>query len=338
MITAGQLQAPDANRLYIVYVEPGVVVQYGGSASNTNFLGYHSAFAGKGPAGANVDIHYAVIPHPGAPNFTSASGGFASDMNEMTEVTSHELAESVTNPNVNYKLAGWMDTQANEEVADLAVGNYSALNGYLVADVVNQQGALITPFTQQITPPSGLTAPAVTGTALSSTSVQLSWKAVAQVEGYRVFKMSGSQQQLIGTLSSGTLSYKINGLSAGSLTSYVVEAYRGTASADSSVVSVTTPAAVNLPSPTLTASAINSTTAFLSWNAVSGATAYRIFYIKGTGSPQLIGTMSSSSAIGGKFYASISSLVAGSNVKFMIEAYNSSQTGDSAWVGLTLPL
>ncbi|HVC98361.1 MAG TPA: hypothetical protein VND64_32140, partial [Pirellulales bacterium] len=33
MIASGQLQAPDANRFYMVYVEPGVVVQMGSATS-----------------------------------------------------------------------------------------------------------------------------------------------------------------------------------------------------------------------------------------------------------------------------------------------------------------
>src|SRR5258705_228357 len=45
-INAGQLAAPDANRLYVVYVEPGVVVKLGAETSQNSFLGYHGAFAG----------------------------------------------------------------------------------------------------------------------------------------------------------------------------------------------------------------------------------------------------------------------------------------------------
>src|SRR5437762_2123599 len=119
MINAGQLQAPDANRLYVVYVEPGVVVHMGSDASNTTFLGYHGAFAGRTASGAAADIHYAVIPYPGAPNFSPGSQGFASNFDEMTSVTSHEMAEAVTDPNVNYKALGWYDDANNGEIGDL---------------------------------------------------------------------------------------------------------------------------------------------------------------------------------------------------------------------------
>jgi hypothetical protein len=72
MVTAGQLQAPDANRLYIVYVEPGVLITKGSQTSANTFLGYHTAFGGTTAQGAATTIRYAVISYPGAPNVTSA--------------------------------------------------------------------------------------------------------------------------------------------------------------------------------------------------------------------------------------------------------------------------
>src|SRR5579863_1196353 len=109
MILSGQVQAPDKNAVYVVNVEPGVVVHTASGASNTSFLAYHSAFGGTNAAGAAVDIHYVVVPAPGSPNFTSASQGFSSDFNQITSVTSHELAETATDPDVDYKLLGWYD-------------------------------------------------------------------------------------------------------------------------------------------------------------------------------------------------------------------------------------
>jgi hypothetical protein len=100
---------------------------------------------------------------------------------------------------------------------------------------------------------------------------------------------------------------------------------------------VTTPAAATLASPVVTATALNRTSAFLSWSAIAGATAYRIYYKTSTGTPQMLGTVNSSQAMWGKFYITISGLTAGSNVSFMIEAYNSTTISDSAWVSLKLP-
>ncbi|MGH7138667.1 MAG: hypothetical protein ACREHD_23220, partial [Pirellulales bacterium] len=124
MISNGQVQTPDANRLYMVYVEPSIVVQMGSATSQTSFLGYHGAFAD-----GNSVIHYAVMPYPGAPNPTPSSQGFSSAFNELTAVSSHELAEAVTDPNVNYSTLGWYDYQQNGEIGDLAVGHYATITG-----------------------------------------------------------------------------------------------------------------------------------------------------------------------------------------------------------------
>src|SRR4051794_33713645 len=46
-ISGSQLATPDANRLYVVFVEPGVKISLGADTSVNSFLGYHGAFAGK---------------------------------------------------------------------------------------------------------------------------------------------------------------------------------------------------------------------------------------------------------------------------------------------------
>jgi hypothetical protein len=332
MITAGKLQAPDANRLYVVYVEPGVVVHMGSDASNTTFLGYHGAFAGKTASGSAIDIHYAVIPYPGAPNFSASSQGFASNFDEMTAVTSHELAEAVTDPNVNYKALGWYDDQLNGEIGDLAEGNYANLNGYVVQDLVNKNDQLISPTTQQTPPPppSTLGAPVVTAKALSATVAQLSWGAISGAQSYNVYLVVGSQASLLGSVSGSTTSVQVTGLTPGFKESFVVEAATTSAVADSAVVSVTMPnKAQGLAPPHLSAAARSSTSALLSWTPVAGAIGYRVYWTDGF-QTQNLGTAYSTSV-------TVTGLSPGSTGWFRIEAYRSSLIGDSAWVAVTTP-
>jgi hypothetical protein len=145
LINSHQVQPPDSNRLYIVYVQPGIVVRAPGlGSSSTTFLGYHGAFGGRTASGTPIDIHYAVIPFPGKPNFSPTSQGFAATMDELTSVSSHELAESVTDPNVGYKTLGWYDDQLNGEIGDLTTLN-TVMNGYVVQDVVDQNDQPISP-------------------------------------------------------------------------------------------------------------------------------------------------------------------------------------------------
>src|SRR5436190_22965775 len=70
----------------------------------------------------------------------------------MTSVVSHELTETVTDPNESiYNAAtrqyylGWYDKNYNQEISDLAVGHVVSLNGYCVQDAVNKADQLIHP-------------------------------------------------------------------------------------------------------------------------------------------------------------------------------------------------
>jgi hypothetical protein len=138
LISQGLAQ-PDANRLYVVYMQPGVAVfnNHDGSSSTKDFLGYHGAFAGKDAHGRAVDIHYAVLPYPGGPNFTAASQGFANNLDQLTAVTSHEVAEAVTDPNVNYKQLGWYD-DAHGEIGDITAGHTQRMGQFLIQNVSDQ--------------------------------------------------------------------------------------------------------------------------------------------------------------------------------------------------------
>src|SRR5205807_3783156 len=93
-IAAGKLPAPDANRLYAVYVAPNTVVHTGfgnslGDVLHPGFEGYHTG---------NIDrsgrtYQYAVIVDP-----TGCGGGNSSDGYNLTTfqkdtlATSHEVA------------------------------------------------------------------------------------------------------------------------------------------------------------------------------------------------------------------------------------------------------
>ena len=328
MIKAGQLQAPDANRLYIVYVEPGVVIHMGQDASNTTFLGYHGAFGGTTAGGKAADIHYAVIAYPGNPNFTAQSQGFASNFDDMTAVSSHELAEAATDPNVNYKALGWYDDQRNGEIGDLT-SKTTLMGSYLVQDVVGQNDQVISPSTTV----SGLTNPVLSAKALDSTDVKLTWSASSgSPTGYRILETIGSQSTTI-LVSATTTSYTVNGLTAGSTVSFKIEAYNASSTADSQVVSVTLPTAPTgtLTAPQVVATALSSTSASLTWGAVTGAQGYNIYYMNG-GQAVFLGAVSSRITS-----VRIIGLAPGSVTQFMVEAFAGSVVADSSWVSVTTP-
>src|SRR6516162_2338072 len=149
-VSSGFLQAPNANTLYVVYVQPDVAVNLGGGQGTTQqgILGYHTAFVGANGAA----IRYAVVVSPGGPAGNSVLPEARSAIDQLTAVTSHELAEAVTDPDVNSNVnggrLGWFDPQRGE-IGDIEENNPNAfvrLDGFLVQEVADQNDQLLSIF------------------------------------------------------------------------------------------------------------------------------------------------------------------------------------------------
>jgi hypothetical protein len=110
------LPSPNANRLYALFLPPGVAVIMGASRSCQAFCGYHDAI--------DDQTFYAVLPYPGCPG---CLGGEA-EFDALTSTTSHELAEAVTDPIPG---TGWYD-DAHGEVGDICAWRTKRLGDYLV--------------------------------------------------------------------------------------------------------------------------------------------------------------------------------------------------------------
>jgi hypothetical protein len=144
-IRSGLVKAPDANRLYVVYVQPDVAVDvgYGQGTTQQGILGYHGAFGGVDAAGYPVTIRYAVVAYPGGAAGNTSLGVGAVD--QLTAVASHEVAEGVTDPDVNYGPTGWYDPRRGE-IGDITENNSNALvrsDGYLVQEVAGRNDQLL---------------------------------------------------------------------------------------------------------------------------------------------------------------------------------------------------
>ena len=155
-VSSGLLQAPNANTLYVVYVQPDVAVNLGGGQGTTQqgILGYHTAFVGANGAA----IRYAVVVSPGGPAGNSVLPEARSAIDQLTAVTSHEVAEAVTDPDVNSNVnggrLGWFDPQRGE-IGDIEENNPNALvllDGFLVQEVADRNDQLLS----IVTPPSNL--------------------------------------------------------------------------------------------------------------------------------------------------------------------------------------
>jgi hypothetical protein len=143
-IFSGALKSPDANRLYVIFVEDNVEVTTNFGNSVQNFLGYHGAFAGTDASGRAASIRYAVIPYPGG-SVGNARISWLSTLDGLTEVTSHELAEAATNPDNGLGRLSWYEDSSGEEVGDLVNGQVVYLNGYAVQRIADRNDQAMTP-------------------------------------------------------------------------------------------------------------------------------------------------------------------------------------------------
>lgn len=117
-IQTGAAPKPTANTLYFLYLPQGVVVtDPTGAQSCVAMCGYHSAIGG-GP-------FYAVIPYAACPGCYFGSSAI---LDILTKVSSHELAEAVTDPAGD----GWFDSVSGEENGDICNDHTSHVNGFWI--------------------------------------------------------------------------------------------------------------------------------------------------------------------------------------------------------------
>lgn len=115
-ITNGTIPQPNGNTLYFVYLPPGVTSVLQGVRSCQSFCGYHGVVSNT--------IFYAVEPF-----ITCAGCTFGEVINSLTKVSSHELCEAITDPDLN----GWYDdTPPNNEIGDICNSDVQQLDGYTI--------------------------------------------------------------------------------------------------------------------------------------------------------------------------------------------------------------
>ena len=109
-VKAKVLAPVQKDSLYVVFTAPGAtVVDEDGEDSESKFYGYH----GYVKESAVGSFAYAIIAYP------------ADEEWRLTATASHEMAEAVTDPQVNAGTLGWYDDN-NGEVGDIPVSLYYA--------------------------------------------------------------------------------------------------------------------------------------------------------------------------------------------------------------------
>ena len=145
--------------------------------------------------------------------------------------------------------------------------------------------AMVTVQPQPQTQPAQAKPEGVTAKALSANSIQVSWKAVPGAAKYRVYANKGmaSDAQPLSGFVTGT-SYTHTGLQSDSTYYYFVSAVNnaGQESERSANTGQNNAATLKPPAvPTgVTAASVSASSVKVSWNAVSGATKYKVFFAK----------------------------------------------------------
>src|SRR3990167_868550 len=173
-------------------------------------------------------------------------------------------------------------------------------------------------------PPPPLSTPATpTGLIVtpSSTQVNLNWNAVTGATAYRVYRGTNATDLAL-VISPDTTGTTQTGLVAGTTYYYAVSAFNASGeSAKSAVVSATVPnTQTTLLAPTGFTATSESGQITLTWNAVAGATGYKLY--RGT-SGRVSDLSLLASPVGTHF--SNTSVVAGTTYYYSVSAYNSSR-------------
>jgi hypothetical protein len=131
LIDAGKLPPNDGNNLYMVYFPPGVAITgpQGAGSSCVEFCAYHGTFQKGGQNG-----YYGVMPDLGGACASGCGNGSAQD--NITEVSSHEMIEAITDGAVGLATTAgpplaWYDNN-NGEIGDICVGNGAQVAGFTV--------------------------------------------------------------------------------------------------------------------------------------------------------------------------------------------------------------
>jgi hypothetical protein len=179
----------NVNTVYAMFFPDGDVIRMSdGSLSGQVFCAYHSS------TGTTVDglhLPYLILPDP---HSMGQGCGTSGDQGNLQSYSSHELIESITDPQVGQSVLSWYDS-TNGEIGDICnaqTGNVTDTNSasWLVQkEWSNTKGACITNYPAATPDPPTLTA----ATSHAGGHVSVSWTAPsndgeAPISQYSVFR------------------------------------------------------------------------------------------------------------------------------------------------------
>ena len=142
---AGLIPKPTANQVYVVFMPPDVTITNVRQKSNINFCAYHEGtITVRGTGGVQRRIVVAYPDHAACDYVSPLHPADPIGAN-LTKTLSHEMAESVTDPDAKIGSYGWLDwSNGGGEIGDFCAGTafVRQLDGYYVqAEWSNAAGA-----------------------------------------------------------------------------------------------------------------------------------------------------------------------------------------------------
>jgi fibronectin type 3 domain-containing protein len=219
----------------------------------------------------------------------------------------------------SYSEIGWLYDAYDTSYTDTGLSPNTTYY-YKVSAYSNSAGEGAQSYSVPATIP-GSVLPAPTGvsaTAQSSDSISVSWYQVSGASSYRVYRSDSPYGNYSGLETAYGTSYTDTGLSPNTTYYYQVAAYNSNReeSERSNYVPATTPMGPPATPTGLTATAQSSSSIYVSWSYVSGATGYHVYRADSSGSyqplPDAYGT-----------FCTDTGLLSGTIYSYRVSAYNS---------------
>lgn len=136
-VAAGNLPAPvvdalgNVNTVYVLFFPPGTTIHLANITSCVpkGFCGYHSTTFAQAKG---QNLLYSVLPDMQPPSGCAVGCGGSGQLDSVTNVLTHELAEAVTDPDTGLaptiaRPLAWVQTTDGQEVGDLCEGEEASV-------------------------------------------------------------------------------------------------------------------------------------------------------------------------------------------------------------------
>jgi len=207
----------------------------------------------------NITANFRSLATPTYLLTINATNGTVTKSPEKAAYDSGDAVILTAHPNNGYNFAAWSgDTTGTNTTISIMMNSDKTINAAFQL----------------------LNIPVITAATSGDGSVTLSWNSVAGATSYNIYYSAGSTVDKTGTkIAGGTSPKTITGLTNGTQYAFAVSAMFAGGESGLSTIKAVTPF---MPIPVIASAISGAGSVTLSWNSVSGATSYNIYYAIGS--------------------------------------------------------